>query len=95
MQGQADCFVPAFAKQLVGKRPVVGMIGADGFEGELFPVSMETSCQTGESEFGSLRRETTPPSFPLCFKLMVRRQNRVLSAVAQDDRFCESTNREV
>ena len=52
MQVQADCSVPAFAKNFDEKRPVVGTIGASGFEGDLFPVAMETSCQPGESEFG-------------------------------------------
>ena len=52
MQVQADCSVPAFANIFDEKRPVVGTIGATGFEGDLFPVAMETSCQPGESEFG-------------------------------------------
>ena len=36
----------------VEKRLVVRTIGATGFEGDLFPVAMDTSCQPGESEFG-------------------------------------------
>ena len=42
---------PAFAKSFDEKRLVVGTIGATGFEGDLFPVAMQTSCQPGESEF--------------------------------------------
>ena len=45
MQVQADCFVPAFAENFDEKRPVVGTIGATGFEGDLLSVAMETSCQ--------------------------------------------------
>ena len=44
--------MPAFAENFFEKRPVVGTIGAAGFEGDLFLVAMETSCQLGESEFG-------------------------------------------
>ena len=43
MQAQADCSVPAVAKHFDEKRPVVGTIGALGFEGDLFSVAMETS----------------------------------------------------
>ena len=42
----------AFAENLDEKRIVVGTIGATGFEGDLFLIAMETSCQSGESEFG-------------------------------------------
>ena len=52
MQVQADCSVPAFAKKIDEKRPVVGTIGATGFEGDFFLVAMDTSCQPGESVFG-------------------------------------------
>ena len=52
MQVQADCSVPAFAENLDDKRIVVGTIGAAGFEGDLLPIAMETSCQSGETEFG-------------------------------------------
>ena len=51
LQVQADCSVPAFAENFDEKRLVVGTIGATGFEGDLFLVAMETSCQLGESEF--------------------------------------------
>ena len=43
VQVQADCSVHAFAKNLVEKQPVVGTIGT-GFESDLLPVAMETSC---------------------------------------------------
>ena len=52
MQVQADCSVSAFSENLNEKRIVVGTIGATVFEGDLLPVDMETSCQSGESEFG-------------------------------------------
>ena len=52
MQVQADCSVPAFAKNLDEKRIVIKTIGATGFASDLLPIAMETSCQTGESEFG-------------------------------------------
>ena len=52
MQVQADCSVPAFAENLDEKRIVVGKIGSTGFEGDLLPIAMATSCQSGESEFG-------------------------------------------
>ena len=75
---------PAFAENLDEKRIVDGKIGSTGFEGDLVPIAMATSCQSGESEFGghehthpAPREETTPPSCPLCLKRMIRRQNRV------------------
>ena len=52
VQVQADCSVLAFAENLDEKRIVVGTIGATGFEGDLLPIAMETSCQLGETEFG-------------------------------------------
>ena len=47
VQVQANCSVPAFAENLDGKQIVVGV-----FEGDLLLVVRETSCQSGESEFG-------------------------------------------
>ena len=44
--------MPAFAENLDEKRVVVGTIGATGFEGDLLPVAMETSCQSRKSKFG-------------------------------------------
>ena len=52
MQVQANSSVPAFAENLDERRTVVGTVEASGFEGDLLPVAMETSCQPGESEFG-------------------------------------------
>ena len=52
MQDQADCSVPAFVENYDEKRPVVGTIGATGFEDDLLPVDMETSGQSGKSECG-------------------------------------------
>ena len=51
MQFQSRLICAAFANIFDEKRPVVGTIGATGFEGDLFPVAKETSCQPGESEF--------------------------------------------
>ena len=52
IQVQADCSVPSFAENSDEKRTVVGTVGATGFEGDLLPIAMETSCQSGETEFG-------------------------------------------
>ena len=52
MQVQADCSVPAFAENLDEKRIVAGTIGATGVGGDLLPVAMETSFQSGETQFG-------------------------------------------
>ena len=84
IQVQTDCSVPAFAEHFDEKRPAVGTIGATGFEGDLPPVAMETSCQLGESECGGqkhtvqlLEKRDDTAQLPLCLKPMVRRQNRV------------------
>ena len=76
--------MPAFAENVDEKRPAVGTIGATGFEGDLLPVAMETSCQPGESEFGGhehtvqlLEKRDDTARLPLCLKPMIRRQNRV------------------
>ena len=61
MQVQADCSVPAFAENLDGKRTVVGTIGATGFESDLLPVAMVTSCQPGEFEFWRTRAHRPAP----------------------------------
>ena len=52
LKRKMPCKFKQIAKKIDEKRPVVGTIGATGFEGVLFPVAMETSCQPGESEFG-------------------------------------------
>ena len=61
VQEQADCPLPAIAKHFDEKRPVVRTIGATGFEGDLFPVAMETRCQSGESEFWRTRAHCPAP----------------------------------
>ena len=75
IQVQAACSVPAYAKNVDEKRPAVGTIGATGFEGDLLPVAMETSCQPGESEFGGhehtvqlLEKRDDTARLPLCLK---------------------------
>ena len=84
IQVQADCSVPAFAENLDEKRTVVGTIGATGCEGDLLPVAVETSCQTGETEFGRHEHtvqllekgDDTVQLLEKCPKPMTRRQNR-------------------
>ena len=44
--------VPAFAENVDEKQPVVGTIGATGFEDDSLPVDMEPSGQSGKSECG-------------------------------------------
>ena len=86
IQVQAECSVPAFAENLDEKRTVVRTIGATGFEGDLLPVAVETSCQSGEAEFG--RHEHT-------VQLLEKGDDTVqLSAVFQtDDSKTESCNK--
>ena len=61
IQVEADCSVPAFAENLDEKQTVVGTIGATGFKGDLFPTAMETSCQSGETDYGETRAHCPAP----------------------------------